>query len=381
MVEDIVVCPKCGTEIPVTKALKDSIESRVVQEYDKKLEAEVGERLVKEREKFREEINQEFLAKNDELNEKIRVKEKHLQEARERESEERRKRLEMEENLREQKLVFERRMEEERGKMLEDLRREYDEEFNLKTREIRQNNESLMKQVQELKQKLEQGSQQLQGEAFEIEIEETLRSAFPSDIIEPVPPGTKGPDVIQTVRTTTGFRSGAIAWEAKRTKEWNDEWVVKLKGDLLRFNAEIGVIVSKTLPKDIKTFGVREGIVVTGFESIFPLAVLLRTNILEIARQRRLGESSTETKDILYSYLTSAQFRQRVEAITEGITRMRNDVYAEKRAMEKQWAKRIKELEKAVTGISGMYGDLQGIVGPSLQNVKALTLPEEEDKD
>jgi|YelNatPaOPRAMG01_1025707.scaffolds.fasta_scaffold01868_10 hypothetical protein len=381
MVEDIVVCPKCGTEIPVTKALKDSIESRVVQEYDKKLEAEVGERLVKEREKLMEEINQEFLAKNDELNEKIRVKEKHLQEARERESEERRKRLEMEENLREQKLVFERRMEEERGKMLEDLRREYDEEFNLKTREIRQNNESLMKQVQELKQKLEQGSQQLQGEAFEIEIEETLRSAFPSDIIEPVPPGTKGPDVIQTVRTTTGFRSGAIAWEAKRTKEWNDEWVVKLKGDLLRFNAEIGVIVSKTLPKDIKTFGVREGIVVTGFESIFPLAVLLRTNILEIARQRRLGESSTETKDILYSYLTSAQFRQRVEAITEGITRMRNDVYAEKRAMEKQWAKRIKELEKAVTGISGMYGDLQGIVGPSLQNVKALTLPEEEDKD
>jgi hypothetical protein len=381
MVEDIVVCPKCGTEIPVTKALKDSIESRVAEEYGKRLETEVEERLGKERGKLREEINEEFLAKNDELNEKIKVKEKHLQEARERESEERKKRLEMEENLREQKLVFERKMEEERGKMREDLRREYDEEFNLKNREIRQNNESLMKQVQELKQKLEQGSQQLQGEAFEVEIEELLRSAFPFDTIEPIPPGTKGPDLIQTVKTTTGVGSGAIAWEAKRTKEWNDEWVVKLKGDLLRFNAEMGVIVSKTLPKDINTFGVREGIVVTGFESVFPLAVLLRTNILEIARQRRLGESSTETKEILYSYLTSAQFRQRVEAITEGIIRMRSDVYAEKRAMERQWAKRIKELEKAVTGISGIYGDLQGIVGPSLQNVKALNLPEDEDRD
>lgn len=381
MAEDTVICPNCGTEIPITKALKESIESRVKDEFKKQMESEMERKLDVEREKLREDMNEEFRSKYDELNTRTSVKEEHLQEAQKRESEERKKRLELEETLKEQKLIAERQIEEEKNKIRENLRKQYDEEFNLKNREIQQNNESLMKQVQELRLKLEQGSQQRQGEALEIEIEDQLREAFPFDLIIPVPQGKSGPDIIQKVRTQAGIEGGTVAWETKRTKEWDEKWIDKLKEDMVKFGAETGMIVSRALPKGVTSFAIDNGIVITNFESAVPLAAIIRLNILELARQKRLGESSLETREVLYRYLTSTQFRQRVEAIAEGISRMRNDIEAEKRAMERQWARRIKEIEKAVSGISGMFGDLQGIIGPGLATVKSLDLPAEESKE
>ena len=379
MAEDTVTCPKCGTEIPVTAALRESIEAKASELYDRKLRTELDKKLGEERQKMNEKFSEEYNSRYLEIKDKIEVKERHLQEAQKRESEERKKRMELEETIREQRLASERQFEEEKGKMRENLRKEYDQEFNLKSREVQQTNESLMKQVQELRQKLEQGSQQLQGEVLEEEIEDKLRNAFSGDYIQPVPQGIKGPDLIHTVRSPAGIESGKIAWEAKRTKEWKDEWIGKLKEELVKYNAETGIIVTKTLPKEIKTFGVKNGVLVTNFENAIPLSVIVRTNLIELSRQKRMGESGNETRDILYRYLMSTQFRQRVETVAEGIIRMKNDIEAEKRAMERQWAKRTKEIEKAMTNMSGMFGDLQGIIGPTLSNVKTLSLPENDE--
>lgn len=381
MAEDTVICPKCGAEIPVSTALKESIESRVNELYESRLKKEVEKKLEGEREKMRERVNEEFNTKYAELEDRIGAKEKHLQEAQKRESEERKRRIDLEEIVREQKIALERQLEEEKGKIQEKMRREYDAEYNLERRENQQKIEGLMKKVQELNQKLEQGSQQIQGEVLEEELEERVRGAFPSDSIHSIPQGTKGPDLIQTIKNQVGTESGRIAWEAKRTKEWNDEWIGKLKEDLVKYNAEVGIIVTKTLPKDIAAFGMRNGILITNFENAIPLAMIARANLMELSRQKRLGENGNETRDILYSYLTSAQFRQRVEAVAEGIVRMRSDIETERRSMERQWSKRTKEIERTIDNFSGMFGDLQGIIGSSLPNVKYLSLSDENDQD
>jgi hypothetical protein len=378
MAEDTVICPRCGAEIPVTTALKESIELKVNELYEKKLRAELEKRIEAEREKMKENINEEFKSRYEEMEDRISIKEKHLQEARKMESEERKKRIDLEEAMREQKLASERQMEEEKKKIQERLKKDFDEQYNLERRENQEKIEGLVRKVQELNQKLEQGSQQIQGEALEEELEERVRSAFSLDLVSPIPQGTKGPDLIQTIRTPGGMESGRIAWEAKRTKEWNDDWIVKLKEDLVNHRAEMGIIVTKSLPKDISTFGIKNGILVTNFENAIPLGIVARTNLIEMARQKRLGESGNETRDILYRYLTSTQFRQRVEAIADGIVRMKSDIDSERRSMERQWAKRSKEIEKAMSNFSGMFGDLQGIIGTSLPNVKFLSLSEDD---
>ncbi|MEM0135263.1 MAG: DUF2130 domain-containing protein [Thermoplasmatales archaeon] len=378
MEEDMVICPKCGAEIQVSTALRESIESKANELYEKKLKIDLEKKLSEEREKIKEEINEEMNSKLAEMEDKVSVKEKYLQEARKLESEERKKRIEMEEKIMEQKLASERQIEEERKKIQEKLRKEYDDEYNLERRENQQKIEGLMKKVQELSQKLEQGSQQIQGEALEEELEDRVKAAFSYDSITSIPQGSKGPDLIQTVRNSNGIESGKIAWEAKRTKDWNEDWVGKLKEDLVTYGAEVGIIVTKTLPKDISTFGTRNGVLVTGFENAIPLATIARMNLIEIARQKRLGDSSNETRDILYRYLTSTQFRQKVEAVADGIVRMKSDIDTERRSMERQWSKRTKEIERAMVNFSGMFGDLQGIIGKNLPNVKTLGISDED---
>lgn len=376
MTEESVVCPKCGARIPLTRALVASIEERFSKEFDSKLEKELKSRLTKQATTLKGEMQEEFDSKMREMQDKLEVKEKSLKDTKDHESSLRRELLETKEKLDNQKLEMERQLEEDRKKMSEDMRKKLDDEFNLKNREVQQTNESLKKQVEELKQKLEQGSQQMQGEVFEQEIQSQLTQAFPSDSIAPVPPGTKGPDILQTVRTPTGRNCGVIAWEIKNTKDWKEDWIAKLKGELTRDGAELGVIVSKALPPNVKTFVIRDGIVVASHESAIPISSLLRTHLIEVERQRSLGANSTEIKDQVYHYLTSTQFRQRVESMVEPILQMKKDLDRERRSLEGLWSKRIKQMEMAVNGIAGMYNDLAAIVGQSLPAVKELSLPE-----
>jgi hypothetical protein len=233
----------------------------------------------------------------------------------------------------------------------------------------------LRDQIASLQRKAEQGSQQTQGEVLELALEHQLRSQFPFDLIEPVAKGEFGGDVLQHVRDNTGQLCGKILWESKRTRTWSDGWLTKLKKDQRNAHAELAVIVSQTMPKDIALFEQLDGIWVASLSCILPVASALRISLIELSTLRRSHEGLTTKSQQIYTYLTGPRFKHRVECIAEKFTELRKDLEAERKWMSKQWAKRDRELTIVLEATSGMYGDLQGIAGRSLQEIDALEGP------
>lgn len=232
----------------------------------------------------------------------------------------------------------------------------------------------MQKQIEELKRRAEQGSQQLQGEVQELELEALLSTKFPLDSIEPVPKGEYGGDILQRVNGQLGQKSGSILWESKRTKNWKDEWLTKLREDQRAAKAEISIIVSRALPKDVETFGFIDGVWVTDPKAVIPVAIALRHSLVEVALARSASEGQQTKMEMVYEYLTGPRFRQRVQAIVEAFSTMQEDIDKEKKAIMKQWAKREGQIERVMQATVGMYGDLQGIAGKSLQEIEGLEL-------
>jgi hypothetical protein len=230
----------------------------------------------------------------------------------------------------------------------------------------------LRDQIASLQRKAEQSSQQTQGEVLELALEHQLRSQFPFDLIEPVAKGEFGGDVLQHVRDNTGQLCGKILWESKRTRAWSDGWLTKLKKEQRNAHAELAVIVSQTMPKDIALFEQLDGIWVASLRCILPVASALRISLIELSTLRRSHEGLTTKSQQIYTYLTGPRFKHRVECIAEKFTELRKDLDAERKWMNKQWAKRDRELTIVLEATSGMYGDLQGIAGRSLQEIDAL---------
>ncbi|HIE15167.1 TPA: DUF2130 domain-containing protein, partial [Candidatus Bathyarchaeota archaeon] len=229
--------------------------------------------------------------------------------------------------------------------------------------------------IEELKRKVDQGSQKIQGEVLELELEELLKDEFPFDDIDPISSGVKGADIIQTVKTQAGRVCGKILWETKRTKNWNDGWIQKLKDDQRNAKADLAVIVSEVLPEDFHHFRQIDNIWVTDIPSAISLGLALRTLLIQVVRTKAIQVGKEETKDIVYNYLTGSEFRNRVQAIMDSFIAMKRDLDSERRAMERIWAKREKQIERVVLNIAGMRGDLEGIVGLSLPTIKLLELP------
>ncbi len=111
-----------------------------------------------------------------------------------------------------------------------------------------------------MQRKIEQGSQQLQGEVMEIALERLLNEHFRHDEIVPVPKGVFGGDCLQKVRNTSMQECGTILWETKRTKNWSQSWLAKLREDQREAKASLAIIVSEALPDGINSFGCVEGI-------------------------------------------------------------------------------------------------------------------------
>lgn len=255
-------------------------------------------------------------------------------------------------------------------------RQETEQAANLKLAEAQITNESLKKQLDDMKRKLEQGSQQLQGEVLELELEASLRRQFPMDTITPVPKGEFGGDSLQTVCGPLGQPCGTILWESKRTKTWSDGWLQKLKDDQRAAKAEVAVIVSEKLPKDVSTFHLVDGIWVTHWNCAIPVALCLRQSLIELSRARQTRDGQETKMEAVYEYLTGPHFRQRVQAIVEAFTTMQDDLAKERRAVQSLWAKREKQLERVLLATGGMYGDLQGIAGQSIKEIEGLVLLE-----
>lgn len=418
MAEPTITCPNCKTEIKLTESLaapliestrkqfaqqlaqKDSdiaTREQVMREKEKqltdtknKLHEQVADQVEEQLKKDRAKIMAEEAKKAKQavaadleqkarevtdLQEVLKSREEKLAEAQKAQTDLIKKQRELDDAKRELELTIEKRVQEGLDIARHQAKKEAEEEQRLKVMEKERTIAAMQKQIEDLKRRAEQGSQQLQGEVQELELENLLRTKFPFDAIEPVPKGEYGGDVLHRIVDTGGQSGGTILWESKRTKSWSDGWLAKLRDDQRTAKAEIAVIVSQILPKGIETFEMVEGVWVTHPRAALPVAMVLRQSLLELALARQTSEGQQTKSEMVYQYLTGPRFRQRVEAIVEAFSTMHEDLNKERKIIMKQWAKREEQIMRVMGATVGMYGDLQGIAGKSLQEIEGLELP------
>ncbi|MDJ0739451.1 MAG: DUF2130 domain-containing protein [Gammaproteobacteria bacterium] len=270
----------------------------------------------------------------------------------------RRQKAVLEEQQKELALEVQRRVDAERGRIEEGVA----EGFRLREAELRKRIDDAHKANDELKRKLEQGSQQLQGEVLELALEDLLSTAFPFDAVEPVRKGARGADVVHTVRQRSGTVCGRIIWETKRAENWSNAWVGKLKDDQQAAGGELAVLVSTAFPAGVsEPMVVYEGIWLVRPELVRALAEALRTVLIEAQRQKAIASGRDQSMEALYHYVTSAQFAQKVRAVVEACAQMRDDLDKERAAMLRLWKKREAQIERATGNLLGLCGDLQGV--------------------
>jgi len=411
MAEPTVVCPQCKVEIKLTESLAAPLLESVRRDYEQRLmqkdsdiakreqaladraqslekakqtlEQQVAQKIEMERGHIvAEEARKAKLALGSELDQKIKeVKslqdilkqnDAKLAEAQKAQADLIRKQRELDDARRELDLTIEKRVQADLSTEREKAKKEAEEELKLKVMEKDQTITAMQKQIEDLKRRAEQGSQQLQGEVQELELETLLAAKFPRDSIEPVPKGEFGGDVLHRVFGPTNQICGTILWESKRTKNWSDGWLPKLREDQRAAKADIAVIISQALPKDIETFGFIDGVWVADPKVALPVAMSLRHTLIEVACTRQASEGQQTKMEMVYGYLTGPRFRQRVQAIVEAFSSMRDDLDREKKAITRQWAKREEQIDRVMNATVGMYGDLQGIAGKTLQEIEGL---------
>lgn len=403
MTAEVIKCPGCGKEIELSKAITSQLEEKLSKgyqkqideavksseeklklaksemetKYEQKLRIELDRAMTSAKQNLAEENRQEISDLKNQLEEKA----KKLSETQKIEIELRKERRELAEKQAALDLELARKLDDERLKLREAVAREAEEKHRLKEAEREKQIADMTEQIDQLKRKAEQGSEQRQGEVLELELEELLKNEFPFDDVEPVAKGVKGADVLHTVKRQSGHVCGKILWETKRTKAWSDSWIQKLKDDQREAKADIAVLVSETLPKGFRNFRQISGIWVADIPSSMSLALALRVVLNQESKARELQVGKNEKMEVVYTYLTGAEFRSRVEAVLEAFVAMKQDLEGEKRNTIKRWAAREKQIEKVIHNIAGMHGDLEGIVGSSLPAVKMLELSSEESKE
>ncbi len=271
-------------------------------------------------------------------------------------------------------LELERRLAAARAEEEKRLRQLIGEEQSLKLAERDKQIGDLKKLIEEMKQKSEQGSQETQGEVLELDIQAALERQFPHDEIAPVPKGVAGADLIQTVRDGQGRACGRIVWETKNTKHWSREWLAKLKDDTRAVGGNLSVLVSTALPEGLHEFGLLEGVWVASRRAWPALAVALREQLAQVAFAHAAQEGRQEKMEVLYRYLSGDAFRQKVTGIVEAFTALHDQLARERRAMERLWKEREKQIERVVANTVGMYGEMRGILGGGLPEIPQLSL-------
>ena len=370
-----ITCPKCRHQFELSDAFQSRFEAQAEQkirdEFNQKFKSEIAKR----EEKIRRDTMEQWTLQLADLQQQLAIKDKNMQDARTRELQLMKQQREIEEREQNLKLETERLIMEERNKIRLEVEAKAIEAFRLKDAEKDKRIADMMRQVDELKRKAEQGSQQSQGEVMELALENLLREKFPLDVISEVPKGIRGADVLQRVYNRSGLESGTIIWESKRTKEWSPSWIQKLKDDMRSAGANVAVLVTQALPKEIKTMGNLDGVWITGFGTAVELAEVLRVGMTELAQTRIAAVGKNEKMEMLYNYLTGNEFRQKMEAVLEAFVQMRGDLDQERRSMEKNWQRREKQIERMMVSMSRMNGDLEGIMGTALPAIPALELP------
>jgi hypothetical protein len=330
---------------------------------EEELELTLEKKVRQEKDKHLEELRKiEAQTKKD--------NEEALKAAREKEVEYLRLEQELKTKAEELDLTIQKKLQQEREKLSEELRKIEEQkvaarenEFQLRVKELEKQLEDQKKLADEMRRKAEQGSTQLQGEIQELALEELLRTAFPFDVISEVGKGVRGADCIQTVRNNAGLECGRIIYESKRTSNFGGDWIEKLKADMRSLGADVAVIVTRTMPRDMEGFGLKDGVWVCSFSEVKALSVVLRDSIMRISTAVRNNENKGEKMHMLYDYLTSNEFAEQWKAIREGFLSMKISIQKERDAMEKLWKTREKQLEKVLLNATHIRGSIEGIAG------------------
>lgn len=403
-----VKCPNCKYEFQLGEAISSEIEAKIkaryVERFNKdqkdllekekqielqleqvKKQQEEQEKIIAEKVKLQKAmLEQEAIKKAaEEVDARVKMMEQELLEKSAKIKEAQIKELEL---LQKEKIIKEREeslkldLEKqllERAKEIEDRAKKMEsEKFDLKIKELEKKLSDQVELAETMRRKAEQGSMQLQGEVQELALEEMLRSSFPFDAIEEVGKGVKGADCIQHVRNGQAQLCGKIIYESKRTKAFTNEWIEKLKSDMRAQQADIAVIVTEALPKDMDNFGMKDGVWVCRFTDIKALSFLLRDSLIKIHGAVASQENKGDKMHLLYNYLTGNEFKQQIEAIVEGFITLKDSISKEKLQMEKIWKEREKQLEKVLLNTTHFYGSVKGIAGNAIGEIKALELGE-----
>ncbi len=363
MTDETISCPQCGNVISLTSTLRAEIEETLRPELAAQISATAKQAAEKQ-----------VAADIAMLKEELAEADKSLRKSKDTQLElakEKRRLVKEKEDL---ALEVETKLAAERAAVRSELATQISEEFKQKDLQKDKQIADMLRQVEEMKRKGEQGSQQLQGEVGELALEEVLRSAFPRDVIEPVPTGMRGADLIQRIHDSQGRECGIIVWERKQTKAWSDTWLQKLRDDTRSIKGDIAILLTAAMPAGETEFCARENVWVAHPRLAVCLATLVRAGIENVVKANVAATGRLEKADLVYGFVTSTAFRGQVEMLVEVWSAMKGDLDAEKRAITKAWAKRERQLEKALMGTAQLYGSVQGIVGSSLPEIEALSL-------
>ena len=399
-----ITCPNCKYDFPIENALsqkiEDDIKSRYLKRYNEdkqkfetekaqlakeaeliKIQGENQEQILADKLRLaKSQLEQEAIKKAasemalqmEMLNKELTDKSQKLKESQVKELELMQKEKQIKEREESLKLDMEKQMVARQKEIEDRVKKMESERSDLKIKELEKKLTDQAELVETMRRKAEQGSMQLQGEVLELALEELLKATFPLDSIEEVAKGVKGADCVQHIKNNMGDFCGKIIYESKRTKAFTNEWIEKLKRDMRAQQADIAVIVTETLPKDMDSFGFKDGVWICRFTDVKPLAFLLRDSLLKIHIALISQENKGEKMQMLYNYLTANEFRQSIEAVVEGFLALKDGITREKIQMEKIWKEREKQLDKVLLNTTQFYGSIKGIAGNAVGDLKML---------
>ena len=403
-----VKCPSCAHSFPLEEAIGKEYEQEL-REKMKTWQKKKDEEFLKKEEdfklqqkalllKFEQQMAQEKLNVEEALRKSIAVdfenklnfleksnreNQEKLKLAGQKELEFLKKEQELKLRAEEMEIEVQRKMQIERNQIVEQIKKQEIEknqlketEHQMRIKEFEKQLEDQKKLVDEMRRKAEQGSMQLQGEVQELILEELLRLTFPIDQIGEVGKGVRGADCIQVVRNKFGQDCGKIIYESKRTKDFSNDWIDKLKKDMRKEGVDIAVIVTQCYPKGMDCFGEKDGVWICSFEEVKAVAYVLRDGILRLYNASKSQENKGDKMHMLYDYLTGTEFSEQWKAIREGYMSMRLSIHKERDAMEKMWKMREKQLDKVLLNASSIKGSIEGIAGA---DTISLSLTDDED--
>jgi len=408
MADFIITCPNCNTQFEPGDSMRDEIQKELrgkMADWQKKKDEEfklkeislqlqlttkdeeVQKQVETAKKKMQEEL-QESIRKSvaGDFENQLKMLQQNAADTEEKLKESRKKELaflQKEQILKtkeeELQLTLQRQLMEERVKLKEQLQKEEtdrlsikEQEYQFRTRELEKQIDDQKKLVEEMRRKSEQGSMQLQGEILELELEDLLKSEFQDDEIREVKKGEEGGDIIQAVHNELGKECGTIVWETKRAKNWSEKWIDKLKEDTQKGNADIAVLVTQALPKNFERFGRREGIWVCCFADVKLVSAILRDSLIKNYEMTKILDNVSDKKETLYKYMTSNEFKQKWEAIVSTYINMQKQLIKEKVRVTKDWAERDKQLDTMLKNSMGFLGDVKGIGGLEINDIRLL---------